>query len=392
MDRESEYLLHLMGAYLRNEAPRIRSDLDWTRIVDLAQIHSLVGVLGYMVTSYPLCSEEMSAGLRRGCMMTMAQFAHRTALAQMLCEELAGQGIDHILMKGYVLREYYPIPELRTFGDIDMVIRPSDREKSHALMARLGYDVKTDWEPVYSYTKANEHYELHTELMETDISERMDFRAYFRDLWQYAEPAGDHSYRFQPEFHFLYLLAHLAKHIRGSGAGIRMYMDVAVFIRHFGDTLDWAWIRKELEKLHFAEFANTVLAFIQKYFNVESPISGGGVEAAVLETLAEYTVSGGVFGRSGADSGTITLKQEKKPTSRLGTIAHRLFPPVRTIERRYTYLKKHPWLLPAAWIHRLVKSRSMLGQHASEARQILSADSDEVCRLRNMMKNIGLLE
>lgn len=52
--------------------------------------------------------------------------------------------------------------------------------------------------------------------------------------------------RFTPEFHFLYMLTHIAKHIHGSGAGLRMYLDLAAFIRHHGTGLDWPWIEAQL--------------------------------------------------------------------------------------------------------------------------------------------------
>lgn len=390
MDRESEYLLHLLGAYVREEEPEIWPDTDWKRLRHLAYINNLIGVLDYMAMSYGICPEEAAASVRRGCMAMISGIAQRTAMAEMLSGELSRQGIDHILMKGYVLRNYYPVPELRTFGDIDLVIRREDRAKSHALMLQLGYRVKNDWEPVYSYMKPQEHYELHTELLETDISDRMDFRRYFRDPWRYAEREGDHCYYFRPAFHFLYLLVHLAKHIRGSGAGIRLYMDVAVFVRHFGDTLDWNWIRAELEKLCFTDFAGTVLDFIRRYFGIESPITPNTADARTLELLAAFTVSGGVFGRSGHDSAAMTLKSEKPEASRLGAVFRKLFPAARTIESRYTYLQGRPWLLPVAWIHRLFRTKDAWGQHAREAKDILEADTEEVRRIRSLYERIGL--
>ena len=34
-----------------------------------------------------------------------------------------------------------------------------------------------------------------------------------------------------------------------------------------------------------------------------------------------------------------------------------LFPPVKSMERRYPYLKKYPMLLPVAWVSRILKYR-----------------------------------
>ena len=342
-------------------------------------------------SSHDLCADEKNAAFAREiCMGTIAGFAHRGALAELLLERLAENGIDHIVMKGYVLKDLYPVPELRTFGDIDIVIRPEDRKKCHELMLSMGYPAKTDWEPVYSYKRPDEFYEIHTELVETAVSEKADYRAYFRDPWPYAIPENSHRYQLKPEFHFLYLLVHLAKHIKGTGAGIRLYLDVAVFVRHFGDCLDWSWVAGELDSLGLSDFAAVVLAFVRQYFGIASPLVLPSVETSLLEMLAEHTVWGGVFGQDDRNDGRNTLKGERTDTLRLAVILKRLFPAAETIENRYTYLRGRHWLLPAAWIHRLLRTRAGWGDHTQEAKEILKADTQEIRRLRQLYQRIGL--
>ena len=387
MEKEAQYLLHLLGAYVRGEAPESPEGMDPEKLRQLAYIHSADSIYAYMAMKYRLFPEQ-SGALRAECMAFIGGYARRAALAQMLFGEMSRRGIDHVLMKGYVVKDYYPVPELRTFGDIDVVIRPEDRQKCHEMMQTLGYGVQADWEPVYSYTKPMEYYELHTQLLETDISESLDCGEYFRDLWRHTVAVGEHCYTFTPEFHFLYLLAHLAKHVRGSGAGARMYLDLAAFILHFGEKADWTWIASELEKTGLSAFANTALTFVERYFGVESPLELRSVGADTLEALADLTAAGGIFGRSAVSSGTVTLRAEEK--GRAAALYRRLFPAAKTIESRYTYLQKHPWLLPVAWVHRVVRTWSKLGGHADEARQILSADEKEVARLRRMLREIGL--
>ena len=364
MEKEAQYLFHLLGAYVRGAAPEGAEGMALEKLRHLAQIHSVEGVFDYMAMKYRLFPAEGGV-FRAGCMATIGGYAKRAAMAQMLFGELSRRGIDHVLMKGYVLKDYYPVPELRSFGDIDVVIRPEDREKCHGLMLELGYEVKADWEPVYSYVKPLEYYEFHTQLLETDISDTLDCRDYFADLWHHTVSTGVHSYELEPEFHFLYLLAHLAKHVRGSGAGARLYLDLAAFILRFRQDADWNRIRRELEKTRLGGFANTALSFVERYFGVESPLALKPVEADALELLADLTAAGGVFGRFAVSGGTVTLRSEGEGTGRLAVIRKRLFPAAKTIESRYTYLQKRPWLLPVAWMHRVVRTWSKLGGHAA---------------------------
>lgn len=393
MEKESEYLLHLLGAYLRQAEPKPDPEVSWDALIALAHSHNVVGILGYMADLYPICPDpgHMEA-LRQYYLTTIMEFAGRSVMAEEFSQTLAEHGIDHIRMKGFVVRDFFPVPELRTYGDIDFVIRRSDREKSHALMSELGFQTKTDWEPVYSYRKDSEYYELHTELLETDVSDKADYRGYFRDVWSHAVCTEARRFQFMPEFHFLYLLTHLAKHVTGSGAGIRMYLDVAAYILHYGENLDWAGVLRELEDLALRDFANVIFTMVQNGFGIQSPVVLTPVDDDVLADFMDLTMKGGIFGKNAQDSGTVSVREEGRSggISRAGTLVRRLFPTAQTIQSRYTYLQDKPWLLPAAWVHRFIKTRDSWKLHAEQATQILSADVEEVQRLKRLYQKIGL--
>lgn len=393
MEREYNYLLHLLGAYLREEEPEALDGVDWQKLMHLAHIHSVIGILGYMSMKYPIClDEQVKPCLRRLCLNTIGLYTQRKALAQTMVQELDRAGIDYILMKGYVVRELYPVPELRTFNDIDIVIRPEDRKRSHELMLSRGYQVHTDWEPVFSYFKEQELYEIHTDIMEIDVSEKADYRGYFGNMWRYAQPIGEHSYCFTPEFHFLYLLTHIAKHIHGSGAGVRMYLDVAAFVRRYDAEADWVWIAEQLRELKLFQFAAVVLTAVEAWFGIASPMRHEKVSEVVMESFRDFTLEAGVFGHHNREDAMAGLKHTNQEESapRLRQLLRRTFPAAKTIQTRYTYLQEKPWLLPIAWVHRLIKTRESLGKHAKEAQQIMHADSEEVRRMQKLMGDIGL--
>lgn len=394
MDRESQYLLHLLGAFLRQEEPEAPGELDWAKLLQLAKIHSVTGILGYMAMSFHLCPDgELKTVLRKACLTTINAFNRRAALGEKLMEQLNSAGIDHVVMKGYVLRGYYPVPELRTYGDIDLVIHSEDRIRCHDLMLSLGYRADHDWEPVYSYLRDYELYEIHTQIMEIDVSDKADHRAYFDTMWEHVRRESGCTFHFTPEFHFLYMLTHIAKHLVSAGAGIRMYLDVAAFIRHRKDAPDWAWIRRELETLRLWPFANGVLTLVQRCFGVESPLELDPMEETTWDAFLEFTMAGGIFGQVGRDSGTNSLKNQSRGSeeiSRVGTFMKRLFPSAKSIESRYTYLQDKPWLLPAAWVHRLIITRDTWQRHAREAQNIMSADLTEVQKIKDLYDQLGL--
>ena len=393
MNTEERYLLSCLHGFVQGEDPGEFSG-DWGALYHLANIHSVTGILGYMVKQHPNASNSDAISPLWGiCMRTIAMQSQRAAYMQRLIGQLTQAGIDHLLMKGYVVREYYPEPELRTFGDIDFLIREEDREACDALMMELGFERKTDWEPVYSYLRGAEYYEIHTDVMEVDVSDKADYSSYFSHTWERAQHMGGHTWELRPEDHLIYLLTHIAKHISASGAGIRMYLDIAFFLKHFAGQLDLAYLQAEFEKLAFADFVNMVFTVVQTQFDVESPIPLKAVDTAVLDNFMDFTMAGGVFGHFGRDSGLINLKKDdrnEETVSRGRTLRRRLFPSAQAIESRYTYLQGKHWLLPVAWAHRLIRTHDTWGAHAEEAKSILNADEDEVLKLKRIYKEIGL--
>lgn len=392
--KEYEELLILLRAFYEEAKPVFEEEPHWDQLLKLSYIHSVTGIACYMISQYALTSSDaVRQAAKEETRKTLYLYVQRGEATKRLLKELDDHGIDHGMMKGYILRNCYPVPELRSYGDMDLVIRREDRQKTHDLMIRMGYEPLVTWEPVYSYHKGTELYEFHTDIIGTDVSEKADLKTYFQSVWEHMIPEQGHTYVMENEYHFLYLLAHIAKHISESGAGLRMYLDIAFFIKAYGDFMDWDWIRGELKNLNLSFFANTVLTAVQQWFGADSPIPLQPVSDAVMEDFLLFTMEGGTFGAAGRDAGLIALKRNERDgdrVSRTAVLLHRLFPSASTIEKRYTYLQGRHWLLPAAWLHRLIITRKTWGKHVTEAKDILSADEQEVLRLKRIYSDIGL--
>ncbi len=390
---ESEYLLKTLKSFIHNENPGVFPG-DWKKLIQLSQVHSVTSILGYMVMNYP----QETAGvygeaLRKHCLESIGLYSQKAECMKALIEQMNQKGIEHLLFKGFVLREYYPVPELRTFGDIDFLIPEGKRQASDELMMKNGFAREDNWEPVFSYRKELEHYEVHTDVMEIDVSDKADYREYFRHIWERARLQEGHTYVLSPEDHLIYMLTHIAKHINGSGAGIRMYLDVAVFLKYFEGKLNVEYLHQEFEKLAFEDFANMVFTLVENVFAVQSVIPLRPIDEVVYNDFVLFTMKGGTFGKVGRDAGLISLKQttqEGGEVSRGKTLRKRLFPSAGSIESRYTYLRGKHWLLPIAWVHRFFKTRDTWGEHSREAKSIMKTDKEKVERLQRIYKEIGL--
>ena len=88
--REAEqYLLRVLRGFVQGEDPGPFSG-DWRQLLELAGIHSVTGILGHSVMSWPHAdSEPYAQDLRRECLRTMQIFSRRGEAMAKLVQALA---------------------------------------------------------------------------------------------------------------------------------------------------------------------------------------------------------------------------------------------------------------------------------------------------------------
>lgn len=61
--------------------------------------------------------------------------------------------IPYAFFKGYELRELYPVPELRTMGDVDVLVRDEDLERTAEVLCGLGYQKEEGGGAVWAFKR-----------------------------------------------------------------------------------------------------------------------------------------------------------------------------------------------------------------------------------------------
>lgn len=379
--------------FIHNQESIFSDDVDFEDLLREAENHQLKGVAAYILA----VNDQLPGHVHRqkfSCIAKQcyAYMALKAVQTDALGKVLSDAGIDYIPFKGYIIREYYPVPELRLYGDVDILIHPEDRQRCHQCLLQNGFICTQDWEPVYNYRKGISLFEIHTELLDTDISEKVSCRDFFRkNPWQFSVQRKGHMYEFIPEYHLVYLLTHIAKHAVGAGAGIRMYLDLAFFVRRTAE-LDWLWIEKTVQNIGLQEFTDYVWCFIKDVFDVPVPISFSRPSDEDFHDFIDYTMEAGIFGFAHRSSGVVELKNKMRghAITKKGALVHRLFPSAKMIEPRYTYLQKCPWLLPVAWLHRFIITGNDTKKHFRQLEEIITADEMEIRRLKKVKDKLGL--
>ena len=375
-------LLKILEGFVHDRKPSALDHPNYDALYHLSTIHALSGIIGYMSYRYPSLipqpwKDKFEYESARAVGIMSLKHEQLITIESMFEREQ----IPYLLFKGCIVRDVYPVPELRTYGDIDLLIHPQDRDRVHECFLKNGFICTENWEPVYGYQKSQSIYEGHIELLDTQVAGCNEF--FKNSVWDNAK-ADNYRYTFHDEYHFVYLMTHLAKHVKGSGAGVRMILDLALMIEKLD--LDYNWIEASLKTMGLTSFSNYTFGFLSQYLDCHVPIKYEIPED--LSIFMEYIMQAGTFGHDGRDMGVSSLKESD--SSKYVQIVRYIFPKAKTIDARYTYLKKRPYLLPVAWVHRGVITISDTGHHISRALSMAKADEKEVDRLKKMNENLGL--
>ncbi len=388
MNSTEKLLIEILSAFVNGREPEIPTEYDAYELYELVKAQSVSGIAGYMLNKYGF-TEFAKKEKRFGDIFdkTVTQLIRREVYAQNLLLKLSANEIPHIVFKGLVVKDSYPVPELRTYGDIDIIIRKEDREKSHSLMCDSGFRWELmDGGDVYSYKRAGEHYELHTTLNseKTKLSECMN------NFWDYTRCRSGFTYEFENEFHLSYLISHIEKHFYGSGAGVRMYLDIALFLKKHKDTLDLAKVRGFLRECDLERFYDSTLFLCSKWFGTDVKPEEEMSEELYNE-FCRYTFRGGVFGIQEKEScNENSVRQaisQKGKAGKLALVLSHIFPPYREVRRIYPFFNGKPYLLPAGWVVHLFRAGKRSG--LKNIKQIATADVEKAKSEKEFFDQVG---
>ena len=137
-----------------------------------------------------------------------------------------------------------------------------------------------------------------------------------------------------------------------------------MFLRAYGDRMDWQQVRKELAELSLLTFAENVLQLCRFWFEtaipeaLDNPKAAVSSDAAYCAALSESVLSAGQFGVFSDNDGLKRIRKGYRKDEKNSFIAWlralrvNLFPDYQFMRRYMRALDGRPYLLPAAWVKR----------------------------------------
>lgn len=344
-------MIWLLSCLVRGEKPdKERCEkLDLTAICRLSALHGLDAVTAEAVERAGVENELFHRRKAYAIKKAMLYDAER----QRILQEFEKEGIWHVLLKGVVLKEFYPGYGLRQMTDNDLLIDESREEDVKAIMERLGYHTDEygsgyhdiyHKEPVYSF-------EMHVRLFAR--FHKKNLFEYYQEIPKRLIKDEDNAYGYHlsPEDFYLYMIAHEYKHYSREGVGLRAMLDTYLFLKNH--QLDMDYVCAEAEKLDIAEFERDNRELSLHLFD---GLALSEKEQEMLNYVMHSTYAGSV-------DNMVNNKCKEEGWTAMDYSLHRFSVPFRKtdpryplFERHYPFFYKHKILLPLLPIYRIFLS------------------------------------
>ena len=364
MDKIQRLFLRTLSCALKkeylSEAPSLSPE-EWDAFFRLAQEQKVLPLVFETLCRLPEVRElPLFLPLKRHVVGQVMLQTRKTAEFRRVLNALLAAGLKPLVVKGLVCRSLYPLPDHRPSSDEDLLIPRSQFQKCHEVLTGLGLTTdgdpgSSDYELPYRQPEGPLFIELHRSLFPPESEAYGSLNRFFTDAHRNSlmidgVPTLAHT------DHLFYLICHAFKHFLHSGFGIRQVCDILLFGEAYRENIQWDLLRKNCRSIRADKFAAAIFAMGRKHLGIDIGFFDTSVdEMPMLLDLLDSGIYGGAT-MSRAHSSNITLKAVsagKKSRSNANSLLASLFPDAGALEGRYSYLKKYPWLLPAAWTSRM---------------------------------------
>ena len=364
----------MLSAAIRKKNVKFRSDekINWNEVLEESEAHKVTPLIYSSINraeALNIMDESTLNTLKKNVFKSsITQSSHIKNVASVL-ERFNNAGIPIIVLKGLVVRDYYPIPDLRTMCDADVLVHEEDLEKVSALMISLGFNQikeKDDHGAHIVFYKGSTVFEVHWTLI-NDRFFKGD-KSFEDKLWDDAMDVtvgGVKTKSLSLEDLAVHLCTHMAVHLAYSGFGVRQLTDLVVLVEKKGHLIDWKAFLNKSKECGVYTFAIAIFNICNRLFDMEMPKEIKGeknIKNKYIEQLIQDIFDSGVHGKKSNDrvfAAEFAFDQGEGAADGSVSIIKKfmklLFPPISQMSDKYNYAKKFILLAPIAWIHHLIE-------------------------------------
>lgn len=350
--KEALYLIELLATALTDKVSSLPEEsFDWDNLYDLSVLQKVEAMAYIGLSKVAGIPDEVMDRFENEYKKEIAFEMIRHAEGRKILNSFEKNGIDCLPLKGWVIKDMYPMPAMRYMCDIDILFKKEKADHVRKVLAALGYEVSEFGKNPDVYMKKPI---LNIEMHKALIQDKTD---HFEKSWDRAllKENSEHTYSMTLEDYYIYMMAHLYKHFFGSGTGVRSVCDVHVFLSKNKDALDRAYIDEKLKNSGIYDFDKKVRELCDIWFG----------EKEMTDELHKFGMKFLLCGAFGTEESVLqnvaaeemrSIEGANFSQKRVKYILKLIFPPLNMMKTEYRYLEKLPFLLPLAWVIRGCRS------------------------------------
>ncbi len=356
------------------EPPTLDESFDWNFVCRTAERNSVLNMIGYSLDKVNIKPPKKLYDYTLNALnFQILKESSQLYDVENILKRFDAEDIRNVPLKGYFMKRLYPQSDFRTMGDIDILVDRKNFKKIRKIFLGMGFeDVGVLNSKEIHFTKDLMYFEIHADLSE-------NYEGYFDDIWDRVSLRDGYkcSYEMTPEDFYTYMLYHSGKHFSGGGIGIRMVMDVYVFLSQ-NPGLDFGKVEADLRKMGLDTFEKSLRKIAFNWFSDEE---------TEFDNFGEFIMYCSTFGDR-----KVNFYQSGKKTGK-GFWLKQVFIPYKTMRTKFAYLEKAPFLLPFSWVHywvdRVFISRD-LNLKAGFSDRAVNLNDEDAAFMNNLMDELKI--
>lgn len=328
----------------------------------LAEKHSLVSSLyeSLCLLEIPLPPEERKYYRQMVTGNALASY-RMLAFTRKILHILEQEKITYFLLKGATLLDSFPKLELRSFGDVDILVpNPDEFKRLRECLEAQGFQSESSFAEHHLEMHDTEGgwdflVEIHHKVMARQANAK--FNQNVQEIFQKLAPVpGSYpparlDYQMLPATeNALYLLLHMLQHFLGSGFGIRLLCDWTAYLETHGTEIAWDQFEIYLRQLGLTKFSYAVTQLCRQFLGLDAssfpclldPSLDAGKDQGFPDIFMKEILDAGAFGKTNQNRMLIM--------SGGGRFSQYFIELHRQMKKRFQKLCKIPPLWPILWI------------------------------------------
>lgn len=380
--KEGDFLIALVVSQLKEE--RLNREViaeiekgDISKLYRLSCIHSVTNLVhDALIDNGVNFSKEVLSKFKNEKLKLNLKSQRLEYASLEIFKALEDAKIYFLPLKGSVTKKYYPKENMRFSSDVDILIKKEDEKRVQKILTE-----QCDLKFYKSYQDEKTYITTDGEFLETHIDIVDGEKAYakiFDNILEKCSSAENGSCRLvmPNEYVATYNVAHLAKHFRQGGCGLRPIMDA--FIIKEKMLYDNGRVEGLLEKIGLKKFYQGVMALVNCFFN-------GGEYSNDLLIMKEYILNGGNYGSLGNKVLLDSVAKNKGVS-----FFRKAFPNVSYLKGSYKILEKsflfYPFCLIHRWCSLLFGKRKILAKKmTAEKGQVTEERKQEILSMQDYL-------